>query len=401
MSTSRPSASLLWLSVGRIGSRAASLAVQTTAAVFLAPEGLGAWATASSIQALLHSLKNRGIANAFLRSATPIGNWRQRLRRWNLGIAFASLGVPVVAAAVGFLDSQELAIALVLAPLVLVISEAEWRELALMKLRLERPIAGAYWKAASVQVILGVGLASAFGTPWALLAATWGWAASLAVALPACGKPGRQAAREPKELAAVRWSGPVLVLGGALASKADYVVGAALLSRADLGRYFLAYQASVGLSSLAAVPMGRLFILHGDQEGSNRAALLRAVGWMAVATPVAGAVGLAAGLLLPIVAGSEWQNPWLFLILFASTPARLVGELVVASDQRALDWGRSARDKWVDAAGTVGFATAGLMAFGRTEVVLAVAVVLWKTSFAGVRVLIRLRSGQEPMRESS
>lgn len=378
--------SIAKLTAGAVTSRALGAVAQLLLAVWLLPQDFGAWATASAVAALVIGIRNVGQVSGYLSmEGSKLSEYLPSAQLANLvltclivvmGLTFAVHGRQNV-----FLLLALMAVSLPFHAQ----SDFHYAELV----RMGRPSRVYFGQSvgAVVRLIVGAVVAWATKSPLAFglsyLAAHLATSYTYAQGIPALWVPRLPSRRRRLASAPISatWTAHSFVMTAN--SQIDYLVLSVLARPQLLGIYFLSYQSSVGLTAMAAVPVGRVLLagLSSRPSVESRTRLTRETTRWTVGVSIGGvAVGAA---ILPSFRGSvspQWETALPAIsVLLGSVPARLLTPVADAALQAEQMWGSSIRLHLADLVGT---GLAASVALTGDVVVTAAAVSVWKSAYA-------------------
>lgn len=357
---------------------------------WLSPADFGLFAGANSALIVILALTNLGEVNAFLTGR--VSHAADLLRttfvvNWTL----ASVGV-VVALALLLLDLVPFAAMVALVALTIPFSGSalSWNAVAIRAEDLRTAITGQF-AGASVRLVTGVAIAAAtewaYALPLALMAGSAANSATtrrmLKIRPP---RPSRDSAAPlPRTLLdRARWAGQSLVQF--FGAQVDYLVIALLATPYTLGLYFLAYQATVGISTLVSGPLMKSGLVElGKSHGRDLSTTRELAAITSISATGICAVAAAAVMALSPYFPGDWSAAGAPLVmLLGSLTGRLLTPVLeaqlLASDQVS-------RSFWINGADVVGTTVAASVVLTGDILLVALAVSVWKVTVSGLRCL--------------
>lgn len=384
---------ILGLSVGTMLGRVLSTAGQFLLAFWLSPTEFGYWAAAISAISLLSGLANFGEVNAYLSGqGTTFRRVQKSTRFLNLGLAVVGVGV---AGIYYFNGRHEVAALGLLAAITIPFAgRADLAYAVGVKYKAYKRAASSQVIGAIVKIAVGVAIAVLSGSAWAIAVSTLVFYLVAEICLWAYTRRVTAHESDPAQNPSLRsrlsWAANTISM--TLPLYVGFLAAQFVASPEFLGLFYLAFQATVGITGLIAVPLSRVSLSTlGALIGRDRiltALRLSSVfgaGMLVVAAVLAGTLPLVEDLI-----PREWQNALpAVIIMFASMPARMMGPVADAFQQASGRWWQSTAFNLADAVGT---AAVALLAVTGDLILVVTALSVWKISLALVRAVTIFRS---------
>ncbi|MEW1979522.1 oligosaccharide flippase family protein [Citricoccus sp. NPDC079358] len=362
---------------------------------WLSPEEFGLWASAVSACAVLVSLKNFGASQAYLAGVTgSLRRTRKRAALHNLCLALIALVIAGVYFSFGRAD-----IALLVALVGLTIPLQGDADLLYSETVRQRKNATAV-RAQGIAALLkgGVGIAIAIltGSVAALAVSTIAYHFIVEVLLLSVAKKERNSVEKTatdsviRSSARVSWAINAMLLS--LPLQIPFLVAQFVASAEQVGILYIAFQVSLGISGMVAVPLNRVALSTlASVKDHLRARLAVDLGGVFVAgTTLLCAVISITGILLQDVLPDQWQTAVLpSVMLLASLPVRILTPIVDGLQQAQGKWWQGSTYSGIDLLGT-GLAT--LVAATGDLVLTALALSVWKILLGLTRSSLLLRN---------
>jgi O-antigen/teichoic acid export membrane protein len=381
------------LSIGTTAARGLAMTSQLLLAVWLTPAEFGHWAAAASGIALLSGLTNLGEHSGYL-SGTG-SSWRSsRIRALgaNSGLALLGLGV----AGLYLLGGRpEVAALVAVASLCIpVAGDNEMQYSAGVKLKATRHLVTAQVCASAVKLIVAVAIAVSTGSAMALaISMIVSFLALDVLLLPLARRVNElEKTRQPVFMRAshrVAWAANALAMS--LPLQASFLSAQFVSTSELLGIFYFAFQISLGVSGLMAVPLSRVSLASfSESRGRERDALAsRLIQQFGM---IAACASSALAILLLLAAPSVSES-WKLAIpatiaLLASLPIRLIGPIVDGYQQSSNAWWQSTGFNVVAA---LGMASAGLVGALGEVILVALSVSVWLVLHGLIRIVMVLR----------
>lgn len=374
--------------MGSVVAQGLSAVSQFLLVAWLTPADFGIFASANAALIVLVALTNLGEVNAFLTGR--IGRPEELLRTtYRVNLCLAATGA-LVGVLCHVLNRGTLGTVIVLVALTIPLTGGSlaWNAVAIRAMDLRGAILGQF-AGAGAKLACGVTIAAVTGSAVALpLALAAGAATNIAVtrsitrqtsdALP----PTHVTTIARSGLDRVRWGAQSLVQF--FGAQSDYLVLALLANPHVLGIYFLAYQATVGISALVSGPMMKSSMVElGRSEGSDlgvaRQLAIQASGYVALVCAGAGGVVM---LVSPQFPGAWSAAGAPLVLLLGSLTGRLLTPILEA---QLLASGQVSRSFWVNGVDAVGTALAACTVVMGDVLLVALAVSVWKLSVSALR----------------
>lgn len=382
------------LTLGSVAAQGMSALSQFLLVAWLTPTDFGLFAAANAALIALLALTNLGEVNAFLTGAVvrPSELLRTTFR---VNCALALLGC-IVALGIYATDRGQLALMVTLVALAIPFTGGAlaWNAVAIRSGSLRSTILGQF-SGAGAKLVCGVLLAASTTSPTALpLALAVGAGANIVITrrMLASRKVLRTASPElvagRSRFDRTRWAAQSLVQF--FGAQSDYLVIALVASPYTLGIYFLAYQATVGVSALVSGPLMKSGLVElgrsrgADLEVTKRLALLTST-YVAVLSALGGGAVMA---LSPHFPGAWSAAGAPLVMLLGSLTGRLLTPVLEA---QLLASGRVGRSFWINGSDVIGTATAALTVVTGNVLWVALAVSTWKVIVCGLRCLTVFR----------
>lgn len=357
---------------------------------WLTPVDFGLFAAANAALIVIVALTNLGEVNAFLTGAVP--RHEDLIRTTRSVNAFLALAGCFVAFVFYSAGSSNLALMISLVALTIPLTGGAlaWNAVAIRRMSLRVAILGQF-AGAVAKLLAGVSIAAATGSAFALpLALATGALANTGTTrwlLRATTEPPESApdgAHERSRFDRARWGAQSLVQY--FGAQSDYLVIATVASPHLLGIYFLAYQATVGVSALVSGPLMKSGLVELGRSKGADLAVAKSLGlqtsvYVVALSALAGACVMAASPHFP----GAWSAAGAPLVmLLGSLTGRLLTPVLEAQLLAAGEVGRSF---WVNGADIIGTALAAVIIVTGDVLLVALAVSIWKVTVAGLRCL--------------
>ena len=356
-------------------------------AIWIAPDGFGYWAAATSATAIAAAFVNFGEVNGYLSGhGSNFAQTRRSVFRGNLLLALVGSAISVAYAIAGNVDVAILSATIAITfPL---IGDSDLLYSAGVKHKLYRRVVTSQVASAIAKLAIGVGLAWWTQSAIAIAAATAAY--YIVVELVLGRKVARHAIAEepdsaPSPAISVRAKWALNSVFQTLPIQIGFLVTQFIADPALLGIYYLAYQATLAVSGVIVAPISRVTLsTFARTELSARAKVAAQISTLIGATLLAcGALATLLGPLLAPLLSEQWQAAVpAALVLFASLPVRIVGPILDAYQQSHDRWWQSTAFNVAD---TVLTGLASLAALSGDVVLLAAAVSLAKILLGTVR----------------
>lgn len=386
---------ILRLSIGTAVARALAAIGQLLLAVWLTPTDFGYWAAATSIISVLTGLANFGEVNGYLSGQ---GGTFIQARRAILRVNAILAGSGAIIAALYWLDGNVIVatLAAISALSIPLIGDAELMYSTGVKYKAYARVVGAQIVAALAKIAVGVLIAAIFASPLAFAVSTVVFYLLMDTLIlrrvPSLTAAEVESARHVSARTRITWG--VNSLFVTLPIQVGFIVAQFGASAEVLGLYFLAYQVSLGLSGLVAVPLARVTLSSLARESPDRRI---PISMELCRLFIFGVSGIAAlvSLSTPIIGtvlGDEWAAAApAVVILLASLAVRMMSPILDGLQQANNRWWQGTAFNAVD---TVGTAAAALVSFTGDLLLLVSAVAMWKVLFGLVRAAWLLRSAR-------
>lgn len=376
---------------GNAASRVIAAVSQLILCVWLSPAEFGYWAAAVSTTALISGLTNWGDVNGYL--SGRIRSARSIHRRLFVGnLALGLVGGAIAALYLLFGGGTVGLLILLIAISVPLAGEADFRHAVAIKTRNHRAAIVAPFAAAIVKLSVGVALATISHSAWALAASFCAYHVAMILCLRSVFDADRVPDSSTGGYCAVSlgeravWA--VNAWSVRLPLHSAILVCQFLAGPEMLGILYLSFQATIGISGLIAVPLGRVTLANlATLERQTRDVVTARLGMIltAVVVIVVGVVVYGCRTVVPVLSG-EWRSAAAVIaILSASLPARIVTPLVDARQMANGEFRQGTVLNLVDAAGT---AIAALTCLSGDPLIVAVALAAWKVVFCSVRLVV-------------
>ncbi|CAL4860779.1 hypothetical protein MMM2322_02463 [Microbacterium sp. MM2322] len=381
------------LSIGTAAVRGLSAASQLVLAIWLLPAEFGLWAASLSSLTFFTSIANFGEVNGYLSGrSTSFSRLVRATRRQNAVLTAAALVVAVVLFFASGVEGGVLAVLIALSiPLQ---GEADVFYAAGVKLRAYTKLVMAQLLAATLKLLLGVGLAIWLESALALAIPTLAYYLVQIV----CLRDLRRRIAEPSlesEPATPRerfaWAVNSLVM--TLPLQIGFFVAQFVTDKETLGLYYLAFQLSLGISGLLAVPLARVALsAFGEESGRGRVTLAVKLSQIlgsvvALAVSMLGAVVIVLGPFVP----TDWRAAVpVAVVMLASLPIRLIAPVLEGYQQSNKQWWQSTVFNAVE---TVASALIALTLAQVDLITFALFLTAWRLAFGVIRMSVVLRSG--------
>ncbi|SDG71378.1 oligosaccharide flippase family protein [Microbacterium sp. 77mftsu3.1] len=380
------------LSVGTAAVRGLSAASQLLLAIWLLPAEFGLWAASLSSLTFFTSVANFGEVNGYLSGrSNSFSRLVRSTRRQNAALTATAIAAGIVVLFAAGVEGGVLA--LIIALSIPLQGEADVYYAAGVKLRAYTRLVVAQLVAAVIKLLLGVGLAVWLESALALAVPTLLY--YLIQILCLRGLRGRVAedAIEPEPATArERFSWAVNSLVMTLPLQIGFFVAQFVTDKETLGLYYLAFQLSLGISGLLAVPLARVALsAFGEESGRGRVRLavtlsqiLGAAVTLAVATLCAAVIFF--GPLVP----TDWRAAApVAVVMLASLPIRLIAPVLEGFQQSNKQWWQSTLFNAVE---TLASALIALSLAYVDLITFALLLTGWRLLFGVVRMVVVLRS---------
>lgn len=382
------------LSVGTAAVRGLSAASQLVLAIWLLPAEFGLWAASLSSLTFFTSIANFGEVNGYLSGRSKsFSRLVRATRRQNAALTVVALAAATVVLITAGAEGGVLA--LIIALSIPLQGEADVYYAAGVKVRAYSRLVVAQLVAAMLKLVLGVGLAVWLSSALALAIPTILYYLIQIVWLRGLRRQVTDDALETEPVSGrerLSWAVNSLVM--TLPLQIGFFVAQFVTDKETLGLYYIAFQVSLGISGLLAVPLARVALsAFGEESGPGRVRLavsLSQILGAAVALTVA--VLSAAIILLGPFAPQEWRAAVpVAIIMLASLPIRLIAPVLEGYQQSNKQWWQSTVFNAVE---TLASALIALTLAYFDLVIFALVLTSWRLSFGVVRMFIVLRTGR-------
>ncbi|MFI8632491.1 oligosaccharide flippase family protein [Microbacterium sp. NPDC077663] len=381
------------LSVGTAAVRGLSAASQLVLAIWLLPAEFGLWAASLSSLTFFTSIANFGEVNGYLSGRS---NSFRRLIRATRRQNAVLMAVALVAAIVVFLaaGAEGGVLALIIALSIPFQGEADVYYAAGVKVRAYAKLVIAQLVAASLKLLVGVGLAIWLGNALALAIPTLLYYVVQIALLRGLRKQVAEREENPEPVTIwERFSWAINSLVMTLPLQIGFFVAQFVTDKETLGLYYLAFQLSLGISGLLAVPLARVALsAFGEESGPGRVRLAVSLSQILGAAVTLAVAGLSAAVVFlgPIVP-TDWRAAVpVAIVMMASLPIRLIGPVLEGYQQSNKQWWQSTVFNAIE---TVASALIALTLAQVDLVTFALILTAWRLLFGIVRMIVVLRSG--------
>ena len=383
------------LSLGTVVVQACSMLSQFLFAIWLVPAQFGYWASATSLMALLSGLTNLGEVNGFLADAGS-SYFKARKSINHANACLMVCGLAVAAVSWRFTNSSTALLVAILALNIPLIGLGNLLMAAHIRAKRNRSIVMAQVYAGLARIALGTLVVWCTHSVWAFGVSTTTYSVILILGLRSR-LPASESLADLTEGPSLsqrsRWA--LTSLAQYLPSQADYVVLTFATSAAVLGVYFLAFQVTVGISSLTPLAKSTLATLSRLPEAERAVVFTKlvraATGAVIIAAAGATSICLLAGPYLP----QTWRPvATVAALLLASLPSRFLAPL---TDARLLAAGRWTMGTIVNLIDAMGTGLAALIGIKGGLTVLAISIVVWKVAYGLARYWV-VSSAEGPNR---
>lgn len=361
---------------------------------WLTPADFGLFAAANASLIVLVALTNLGEVNAYLTGkVSRTSELLTTTRAVNSLLALAGCVVALGFYASGS-EGLSLMIALVALTIPLMGGSLAWNAVAIRAMNLRTAITGQFVGATaklSTGVMIAAATESAVALPLSLAVGALANSATTRWMLnrnSCTSEVDPLAASVRSRFDRVRWGAQSLVQF--FGAQSDYLVIAILASPHVLGIYFLAYQATVGVSALVSGPLMKSGLVELGRSSAvdlqvTKHLALRTSGYVALMSAAGGGVVMASSPYFP----GAWSAAGAPLImLLGSLTGRLLTPVLEAQLLATEQVGRSF---WINVADIIGTAAAALVVLTGDVLWVAFAVSVWKVTVSGLRCLTVFR----------
>lgn len=387
---------ILGLSAVTAASRGLSSLSILLLALWLPPQAFGYWAAASSTMALVFALSNFGQVTSYLSGhGSDFTTTRRSIFRLNSLLALVGLMLAGTYFIAGNVEAGVLAVTIALSlPLV---GDTDLLYAAAIRHKRTGILISSQVSAAALKLAVGVGIAAATGSVLALAAANITYFFVIELALGrTIARVAREAEPRHESTAPMRhkFSWAVNSYFMTLPVQSIFFAAQFFAEPEVLGVFFLAYQATLAISSVLAGPLSQVAL--NSFASAKDASRYHVLSWLAAffGSCLLGAAAVA-GLLLPLlesVVASEWKVALpVAVILMASLPLRIASPLLDAFQQAENKWWQSTSFNALDTGLTV---LAALSAISGSALVMAIALSCSKLIIGTIRAMIVLRDAR-------
>ncbi|CAM4089334.1 lipopolysaccharide biosynthesis protein [Janibacter anophelis] len=375
------------LTLGSVGAQGTSAISQFLLVAWLSPGDFGLFASASATLIVFVALTNLGEINAYLtgKLARTSDLLKTSLRvNCCLGLLGALVGVAIFG-----LNGPQLGVMVisVAATIPLTGLSLAWNAVAIRAQKLRAAVLGQFI-GAGTKLVVGISVAATTESAIALPTALGLGAAANVAATAWMLRDDYQEYSHNAVVAVrdrfdrIRWAAQSLVQF--FGAQCDYLVLSLLATPHVVGIYFLAYQATVGVSALISGPLlksGLVELGHSKGADLHTAKVLatHTTLYVALLSSLGGAMVLAASPHFP---GAWDQAGAPLVILLGSLTGRLLTPILEA---QLLASGRVSDSFWINGGDIVGTSLAACLILGGDIVLVSLAVSSWKVVIAAIR----------------